>query len=207
MYKVNEVFWERYGSSSVIFGGAGKTGNLWMTSPMKFRKNANSMPHNWLIHHYQIVSVEKYVHQYIGGYVLDVGCGIKPYQEIIEQSSTMYIGLDYADAHHGFSQVDVIGSALNLPFADESFDSIVSFQVMEHVPEPVQFLSEIRRVLKKSGYALITTPFMWGEHEQPYDFFRHTRYGLQYVAEKAGFNIMVIHPDTGVRPFCVLITG
>jgi SAM-dependent methyltransferase len=164
---------------------------------MKFRKNANSRPHNWLIHHYQIVDIEKYVHQYIKGYVLDVGCGIKPYREIIEKTSTMYIGLEYSDTLHGLSQVDVIGSAVELPFADETFDSIVSFQVMEHVSEPVKFLSEIRRVLKKKGYALITTPFMWMEHEQPRDFFRYTRYGLQHIAEKAGFKAVAVNPATG----------
>ena len=68
---------------------------------------------------------------------------------------------------------------------------------MEHVTEPRIFLAEAFRVMKRGGTALLTTPFMWGEHEQPHDYFRFTRYGLRYLAEKAGFEVIEIEPDTG----------
>ena len=38
---------------------------------------------------------------------------------------------------------------------------------------------------------------MWGEHEAPYDFYRYTRYGLEYLSKKVGFKILNINPDTG----------
>ncbi|MGE5500015.1 MAG: class I SAM-dependent methyltransferase [Syntrophothermus sp.] len=85
---------------------------------------------------------------------------------------------------------------MELPFKSRAFDSAVSFQVMEHLPEPLEFLKENFRVLKPGGYLLITTPFMWGEHEAPYDFYRYTRYGLKYLAEKAGYEVVSIIPDT-----------
>jgi hypothetical protein len=38
---------------------------------------------------------------------------------------------------------------------------------------------------------------MWWVHEAPHDYFRYTRYGLEYMFEKAGFNKVEIHPQTG----------
>jgi SAM-dependent methyltransferase len=92
--------------------------------------------------------------------------------------------------------VDILGNSLSLPFKDLSFDNLVSFQVMEHVQEPIDFLKEAIRVLKPGGYLFLTTPFMWGEHEEPYDYFRYTRYGLKYMAEKVGFKVIEINPDS-----------
>jgi len=45
-----------------------------------------------------------------------------------------------------------------LPFKDDTFDAVVSFQVIEHLSTPVTFLREIRRVLKPSGQVILTTP-------------------------------------------------
>ncbi|MGE5457189.1 MAG: class I SAM-dependent methyltransferase, partial [Methanococcaceae archaeon] len=134
--------------------------------------------------------------KYITGKVLDIGCGRKPYKEIFLKFCTSYIGLEYIKTIHGFSEVDIVGDSLFLPFKDNQFDSIVSFQVMEHIQEPQQFLTEAFRVIKKDGYFLFATPFMWGEHEAPYDFYRYTRYGLKYLSEKAGFEVIAINPDT-----------
>jgi SAM-dependent methyltransferase len=162
---------------------------------MFYKKNKNSEPFNWLIHHYCILAVEKYAHLLTGD-VLDIGCGEKPYQEIITKYSTSYIGLESKRSPLGFQYTDIIGDALNLPFEKECFDNIVAFQVMEHIPEPELFLKEINRVIKRGGYVLLTTPFMWGEHDPPFDYFRYTRYGLKYLAEKCGFEVVIIQPDT-----------
>jgi SAM-dependent methyltransferase len=51
---------------------------------------------------------------------------------------------------------------MNIPpipdFTDHSFDCIISFQVIEHIKDDLSFLQEIKRILKKGGKALITTP-------------------------------------------------
>ena len=54
-------------------------------------------------------------------------------------------------------------------------------------------LSEINRVCKLNGQLLITVPFVWDEHEVPYDYGRYTSYGLKHVLEIHGFE--VIHLD------------
>ncbi len=160
-----------------------------------FLKSKLSEPHNWLIHHILLKSLIKFS-PYIKGTVLDVGCGNKPYEKYFYPKCKSYIGLEYVKTLHGLKGVDVMGDSLLLPFKSSSFDNVVSFQVMEHVPEPNFFLSEAFRVLKPGGYFFLTTPFMWGEHEEPYDYFRFTRFGLRYLAGKAGFQVIEIHPDT-----------
>lgn len=163
---------------------------------MIYEKNINTRSHNWLIHHISIQSVKKNAPQ-IKGRLLDIGCGKKPYKRILEPYCLEYIGVDYAATPHGISEVDVVADAVKMPFPEDSFDSVVSFQVMEHINEPALFLAEAYRILKKEGVMLLTTPFLWGEHEQPHDYFRFTRHGLAYLAEKAGFQVLSIEPDTG----------
>ena len=161
----------------------------------KIQKNINSLPHNWLIHHIYINSLKNNL-EYIKGKVIDVGCGKKPFSDIITQKCYKYIGLEYKKTLHGFSKVDVIGNALNLPFQNSIADTVVSFQTMEHVYKPEIFLEEIYRILKPNGYCLLMTPFIWGEHEVPYDYFRYTKFGLKYLAENAGFKVVHIIADT-----------
>jgi SAM-dependent methyltransferase len=62
-------------------------------------------------------------------------------------------------------------------------------QVLEHVFNPVQFLQEVNRVLKPGGKLLLTVPFVWDEHEQPYDYARYSSFGLRAMLEKSGFLI------------------
>jgi SAM-dependent methyltransferase len=88
--------------------------------------------------------------------------------------------------------IDVIYDGWNLPFLSNSFDTIVSFEVFEHVFNPEQILSEIYRVLKPGGHILITTPFCWGEHEQPYDFIRYTSFGMESILERNEFKVLSI---------------
>src|SRR4051812_30374013 len=83
--------------------------------------------------------------QFVQGDLLDVGCGMKPYEKTWFSNASKYVGLDYSAEK---SKADVIGTALELPFADSSFQTVVSTEVLEHVPNPLRALSEIRRVLK-----------------------------------------------------------
>ena len=76
------------------------------------------------------------------------------------------------------------------PFKESEFDSVVTNQVLEHVFNPDEFLSEINRVLKINGKLLLTVPFVWDEHEQPYDYARYSSFGLKSLLEKNGFEIL-----------------
>ncbi|MDB5212013.1 MAG: hypothetical protein JWQ30_2840 [Sediminibacterium sp.] len=126
------------------------------------------------------------------GRLMDFGCGAKPYQSLFTQV-TEYIGLDYAGEGHNHEDehVDVFYDGITIPFENESFDSVFSSEVFEHVFSLQQILPEIARVTKKGGKLLITCPFVWEEHEIPADYARYTRFALHDMLEKNGFEIKV----------------
>lgn len=113
------------------------------------------------------------------GHILDIGCGTKPHRQWFSGVKS-YTGIDINDA----GNADVRGTATDLPFQDNSFNSIISTQVLEHVSDPFAFFEEINRVLKAGGDALISTNQMYPLHEIPHDYYRFTRYGLEYLAEE-----------------------
>lgn len=126
---------------------------------------------------------------YLSGKLLDVGCGEKPYKLIYDECCKESIGVDVETCKHEQSFVDVFASADCLPFGDESFDTILCTNVLEHVANMEAAFSEIGRVLKKGGYAVISVPFLYPVHEAPYDYYRFTNYGLQFQMQKNGFQI------------------
>ncbi len=138
-----------------------------------------------------IKSITKYASN-IRGVTLDFGCGAKPYERIFRTEK--YIGVDIASSGHDHqsSKVDKFYDGSRLPFADESFDSVFSSEVFEHVPNIEVIVNEINRVLKNEGKLLITVPFAIHEHEVPYDFTRFTKFGIKSLLEKSGFRVEVI---------------
>lgn len=125
----------------------------------------------------------------INGRILDVGCGTKPYLSFFNY--TEYIGLEFdTGIDSEKKEADYYYDGKTFPFESESFDSIICNQVLEHVFEPKEFLSEFYRVLKPGGKLLLTVPFIWDEHEQPYDFARYSSFGLIYLFEQSGFKVL-----------------
>lgn len=88
-------------------------------------------------------------------------------------------------------------NSYTLPFADGTFDMVITTKViLEHISEPYETLKEIFRVLKYGGEAFLIAPFVTMVHQQPYDFFRYSKYGLQHLFQKVGFKIIYIKPTT-----------
>ncbi len=140
---------------------------------------------NYLIHSINLRIAESLPYS---GRVVDLGCGSAPYRELILQKADEYIGVDWEGSAHDRSRVDVTADLTEpLPFEDNFADTIVSFQVMEHLPDTALFLNECHRILRPGGRLFITVPFMWHVHEAPHDYYRFTRYGLQYLCDKARF--------------------
>lgn len=118
--------------------------------------------------------------------ILDVGCGTKPYKSLFREAK--YVGLEYdSERSRNSSKADFFYKNNSFPFSDGEFDLVICNQVLEHVFEPELFLKEVNRVLKKGGKIILTVPFCWDEHEQPYDYARYTSFGLKYIFEKNGF--------------------
>ncbi len=125
----------------------------------------------------------------LGGKILDVGCGNKPYMDLF--SGDDYVGLEIdTPANRANKRADYFYAGEVFPFPDQSFDSILCNQVLEHVFTPDLFLGEIFRVLKPGGQLLLTVPFVWDEHEQPWDYARYTSFGLKSLLEKNGLDVV-----------------
>lgn len=141
----------------------------------------------------------------IRGRILDVGCGSKPYKELFQADEYFGIDVNTSGHSHKYSEVDLFYDGINIPISDCSFDSIVCFEVLEVISEPDHFLNEINRVLKPGGKALFTVPFVWDEHEQPYDYSRYSSFGLKYLFEKHGFSVRESEKYLAdLRLFCLL---
>jgi 2-polyprenyl-3-methyl-5-hydroxy-6-metoxy-1,4-benzoquinol methylase len=122
----------------------------------------------------------------VRGTVLDVGCGQRPYEKTFFAGATRYIGTDYLSDR---SRPDVVASALQLPFKDNSFDTVVSTEVLEHVPDPLRAMREMQRVLKPGGRLILSTPMYWPRHEQPYDFYRYPYDGILRLVQESGLEL------------------
>lgn len=125
------------------------------------------------------------VSSYIQGKTLDIGAGNYDRYSELFSNATEYLRMDTKGA-------DIVGSIYDIPFGEETFDSLVSTQVFEHLAYPQKGAAEMYRVLKKGGYALVTVP-QWNElHEEPHDYFRYTRYGIETLFAEAGFTIVTM---------------
>lgn len=124
---------------------------------------------------------------YVKGRLLDVGCGRRPYEKTFFAGATEYIGADYLSER---SKPDVVCSATELPFPENAFDTVTSTEVLEHVPEPLRALREMRRVLKPGGYLILSVPMYWPRHEVPYDFFRYPYDGLLYLLRESELEVV-----------------
>ncbi|MDB4476503.1 class I SAM-dependent methyltransferase, partial [bacterium] len=115
--------------------------------------------------------------------IVDFGCGTKPYADYAK--GNQYIGIDIDTKN---VEADIFSSVENVPIEDDFADLVCSFHVLEHTYEPRKVLSEMSRVLKPGGEAFLTVPFLWEEHEQPYDFYRFTQFALINLMKDAGFS-------------------
>jgi len=143
----------------------------------------------------------------LGGRVLDVGCGVRPYERLIPARE--YVGLELdtpeARARH---RADAYYDGTRFPYADADFDGVLCNQVLEHVFEPDAFLNEIGRVLKDGGLLLLTVPFAWDEHEQPRDFGRYSSFGLAALLARHGFELLEARKTAAdVRALCQMINA
>jgi len=120
------------------------------------------------------------------GWVLDVGCGDKPYESWVDSDRvTRYVGVDISPD----SRADVVAGAGGWPFADASFDATVFTQVLEHVSERDALIGEMVRVLKPGGRVLLTVPFLYPAHGLPHDHARFTLQGVQALLVAHGLRI------------------
>ena len=124
------------------------------------------------------------------GRLLDYGCGRKPYAALFDVDEYIGIDIKVSGHNHSSSRVDFYFDGTNIPFQDKYFDNVFSSEVFEHVFDIDVSLEEINRVLKSGGNLVFSCPFVWNEHEQPYDYARYTSFALKHLLEKHGFKLV-----------------
>jgi SAM-dependent methyltransferase len=161
------------------------------------KRPIQSQSYNFLINRIFEDNLLDFSKKYLKGRLIDIGCGDKPYKELLGSQIQEYIGIDHHETSHDKTKIDLFGTAYEIPVEDNSFDSAICTSVLEHLEEPEKAIRECFRVLKPGAYVIYSVPFIWHLHEEPRDFYRYSKYGLKYLFEKSGFNIIEIKPLSG----------
>lgn len=164
---------------------------------MTINKNhPNRGKHNWLLYDIGDAYLERFSNR-IRGHVYDLGCGEMTLRSWILTNAEDYTGVDWSNSLHELKADLIADLNEHLPVGDSVADTVLCLSVMEHLREPQSFLSEAHRILRAGGTMLLQVPFMWRVHEAPHDYFRYTKYGLEYMFAKAGFCEVQVYPQTG----------
>ncbi|HUD20159.1 MAG TPA: class I SAM-dependent methyltransferase [Patescibacteria group bacterium] len=181
-------------------------------------------PH-WL-HDLKMRQANDHILKGIHGVVLEVGAGngkrkleaIAKYKKIVK-----YIATDHTTWDGEFGKLDTFLTrfpylgilidrqkritldktcdALQLPFKSSTFDYHISYEVLEHVADPVQYFSEAKRVLKNGGKAVISVPYLYrmhgGEPDHTMDYFRYSFGFFYHIKKTLRFNKIDIYVNTG----------
>ncbi|MFT7308349.1 MAG: SAM-dependent methyltransferase, partial [Spirosomataceae bacterium] len=136
---------------------------------------------------------------HVRGKLLDLGCGNVPLYRFYEPFTSDNVCVDWGNTLHQNSFLDVEAD-LNqpLPLAENTYDTVILSDVLEHIRQPEQLIQEIHRVMKTGGKFLVNVPFYYGIHEAPYDYFRYTEFALRSMTEENGFDVMYLQPLGGV---------
>ena len=125
------------------------------------------------------------------GVFLDVGCGTMPYRGYIQKNSRVekYVGLDIRNPdYQKENKPDLYWDGTHIELPENSIDSAMATEVLEHTPHIEVVLREIYRVLKPGGVFFLTVPYLWPLHDVPYDEYRYTPFSLKRHLRNCGFN-------------------
>jgi SAM-dependent methyltransferase len=101
--------------------------------------------------------------------------------------------------------VDRVASVYALPFSDGYFANVLCMSVLEHLEDPARAIREMHRVLKPGGRIFVSVPFLFPIHDAPGDYWRFTKYGLQYLFRE-GWNVVHLRAETDAQEsFAVLL--
>lgn len=117
--------------------------------------------------------------------IVDFGCADVPYRGFFPADAD-FVPADLAGNPRAALTVSREGM---LPVEAETFDAVLSTQVLEHVSDPAAYLAECRRVLRPGGALILSTHGTFVYHPDPVDYWRWTSAGLQRIVEAAGFEV------------------
>lgn len=180
----------------------------WM--PTKFRRGRGGRwrasrdpehltPASRLYANRMIVAYERVLKEYARGDLADLGCGTVPLYGVYKHVVSSVVCADWSGTSHTTSHLD-FELDLSQPLdalADGSFDTVLLSDVLEHLPNPEQALTEVHRILRPGGVLILGVPFMYGLHEVPHDYHRYTEHLLRLRLEVLGHEVLHLQPLGG----------
>ena len=130
--------------------------------------------------------------------VLDVSAGQMQYKPMYDHGNYVAMDAKIGDVNWNYSKLDIVGDAMHLPIRAACVDTILNFTSLEHYPNPNQFFFEVSRVLKPGGRMFLFAPCVYLEHQQPYDFGRYTRFGLNNMCLQNGLEVVSLLPSNSI---------
>jgi len=133
-------------------------------------------------------------HAVNGGRALDVGCGGQPFRALLEASGMAYAAMDtQAQPGRPVDALAAIDGRLPSDIGwERAFDLIICTEVLEHVADWPAAWANLACLLRPGGRLIVTCPFVYPLHEQPFDFFRPTSHALRAHAERAGLEVLAL---------------
>ncbi|HTV41928.1 MAG TPA: glycosyltransferase [Candidatus Sulfotelmatobacter sp.] len=135
--------------------------------------------------------------------VLDVGAGTCPYRRFFSHCEyrthdfKKYEGIKLGNTKD-YGQIDYESDITRIPVADQSFDVVLCTEVLEHVPEPIEAVREMARILRPGGRLFLTAPLGSGLHQLPFHFYGgYTPEWYRYAGQKFSLEIAEISPNGG----------
>jgi SAM-dependent methyltransferase len=137
--------------------------------------------------------------KYFKGKILDLGCGKAPLYELYKGYTSEVICADWEKSLHDNEFIDKITDLNNnLDFNDSEFDTVLLSDVLEHILLPHNLLKEIYRILKPDGCLIMNVPFFYWLHEEPFDYFRYTKFALADLTKNSGLRVLELGAYGGV---------
>jgi SAM-dependent methyltransferase len=136
---------------------------------------------------------ERHLPEHCAGRLLDMGCGKVPLYGTYRHCVTEVVCVDWAHSESPSPHLDLsYDLSRPLPFEDGAFDTVLATDVLEHMVDPRQTMSEIARLLSSGGKLLASVPFCYWLHEEPHDYYRFTEHALRDFVSAAGLDLVLL---------------
>jgi hypothetical protein len=122
------------------------------------------------------------------GPVIDAGCGEQPFRTLIEAHAREYVGMDAVQ--NSSRSVALLSDLESVPAASPCYPVVLCTEVLEHVVDIDRSFAGLRRLTAPGGCVVLTVPFIYPVHMEPFDFRRLTEYGIAQLAHAHGFDVM-----------------
>lgn len=130
-----------------------------------------------------------------------MGFSRKPYRQFLLDNKYIseYTGFDIETAivYEDAIKPDFTWDGHVIPFGDNSFDTVMANEVLEHCTDAHRIINEMKRVLKRGGLTFFTVPFLWNLYEVSHDEFCYTPFALQRIFKECGLKEIELYAHGG----------